>query len=344
MSDNPSLVEDSIPEKAKGRGAKRIVITVVIAVAIVVVLVLAILLSPRYSPLASVHDADGDGVADSEDMFPDDPDESRDSDGDGSGDNGDAFPDDASETADTDGDGYGDSSDEFPNDDEEWEDTDGDGYGDNGDAFPNDSSEWLDSDDDGVGDNSDAFPTNPTQWADRDGDGYGDNPLGLNPDEFPDDPTEWRDTDSDGTGDNADFYDSGNGKIKISITLYQGDGSADFWTSGDPYFIIRVDTNDDGTYEVIGESNVFVDTERIVNPYSLTVDINDGTPVLRFVISVYDDDIDTSDVIDYTPTTSGTAYSHLVLSPFTGSWSYDGDDDGLSEIDCELEYSISVTT
>ena len=56
-------------------------------------------------------DSDGDGVADSNDAFPNDANESADTDGDGVGDNGDAFPDDANETADTDGDGVGDNGD-----------------------------------------------------------------------------------------------------------------------------------------------------------------------------------------------------------------------------------------
>lgn len=349
MAEESSPIEDSSAQEptAETVGRKvprRNMITAVIAIAVVLVLVLVVILSPKYSPLASVHDADGDGVADSDDEFPDDCDEWCDTDGDGCGDNADAFPLDASETSDEDGDGYGDNCDEFPNDADEWEDTDGDGYGDNGDAFPNDPEEWLDTDDDGVGDNADAFPTDSTQWADRDGDGYGDNPLGIDPDAFPDDPSEWRDSDSDGVGDNADFYDSGDGKIWIHISLYQGDGSADFWTSGDPYFVIRVDTNNDGAYDVHAESDVFVDTERLVDPYGLVINVNDGTPAVRFVIYVYDDDLDTSDVIDYTPSTAGTAYSHLVEAPFASSWSYDGDDDGLSEIDCELEYSISVIT
>jgi len=344
MSDNSSPVGNPIPEKVKGRGTKRILVISIIAIAVVVALVLAILLSPEISPMASVHDSDGDGVADSEDVFPYDPNESCDSDGDGCGDNGDAFPDDASETADTDGDGYGDNSDEFPSDEEEWEDTDGDGYGDNGDAFPTDPAEWLDSDNDGVGDNADAFPTDATQWADRDGDGYGDNPLGLNPDEFPDDPTEWRDSDSDGVGDNADFYDSGNGKVKISIDSYQGDGTADFWTYGDPFFVIRIDSNNDGTFDATYTSSVFSDTELLTNPYSVTVDLADGTAAFRFSITVYDSDLEGDYVIDYSPSPSYTGYTMTVYSPYDQSWSYNGSDDGLSEIDCILDYSISVTS
>ena len=56
-------------------------------------------------------DADGDGIGDEIDQFPDDGDESMDSDGDGVGDNDDAFPFDANETLDTDGDGIGDNAD-----------------------------------------------------------------------------------------------------------------------------------------------------------------------------------------------------------------------------------------
>ena len=70
-------------------------------------------------------DSDGDGVADPEDAFPVDPNESLDTDADGVGDNAD--PDD-----------------------------DGDGYPDDEDAFPLDGSEWLDSNGNGIGDNAEA--------------------------------------------------------------------------------------------------------------------------------------------------------------------------------------------
>ncbi len=120
-------------------------------------------------------DADGDGVIDSLDAFPNDASETADSDGDGIGDNADAFPNDASETRDSDGDGTGDNADAFPNDASETRDADGDGVGDNADAFPNDASETADSDGDGVGDNEDDLPNDPTETVDTDRDGTGDN-------------------------------------------------------------------------------------------------------------------------------------------------------------------------
>jgi cyclophilin family peptidyl-prolyl cis-trans isomerase len=93
-----------------------------------------------------------------------------DADGDGIGDNSDAFPNDADETNDSDGDGYGDNQDVFDNDSSEWNDADGDGIGDNADECDNttvngqgtlgDNGCWeiLDSDFDSVEDDLDICP------------------------------------------------------------------------------------------------------------------------------------------------------------------------------------------
>jgi hypothetical protein len=163
-------------------------------------------------------DSDGDGIADSADVFPMDSTQTMDSDGDGYGDyqfgnNSDAFPNDPNEWADTDGDGYGDNYDLFPNNGDQWIDSDSDGYGDNsngedGDNFPTDNSQWIDSDKDSFGDNlngtkGDACPQqNGFSIMDRYGcpdgdlDGYSDGG-----DAFKSDTTQWIDADSDGYGD-----------------------------------------------------------------------------------------------------------------------------------------------
>ena len=101
----------------------------------------------------STVDSDGDGVGDSTDAFPVNPNESVDTDGDGTGDNGDPCPIDPND--DSDGDGSCDSADAFPLDPSETADTDGDGTGDNADAFPFDASEETDTDGDGIGNNAD---------------------------------------------------------------------------------------------------------------------------------------------------------------------------------------------
>ncbi|HCS26382.1 MAG TPA: hypothetical protein DIW43_02945, partial [Spongiibacteraceae bacterium] len=174
-------------------------------------------------------DDDNDGVADEDDAFPLDKDESVDTDGDGIGNNADtdddndgvadeddAFPLDRTETQDTDNDGIGnnadpdddndgvnDEDDAFPLDRNESVDTDGDGIGNNADP---------DDDNDGVADGDDAFPLDRTEQTDTDGDGIGNNADpdddndGVNDDEdaFPEDENESKDSDGDGVGDNSD--------------------------------------------------------------------------------------------------------------------------------------------
>jgi len=153
------------------------------------------------SCVSIIHDGDGDGVWDQNDLCPNTP----------TGSSVDTTGC-ALSQIDTDGDGYTDDVDDFVNDSTQWNDFDGDGYGDNasgnnGDAFPSDATQWSDIDGDGCGDNPngtnpDAFPNDATQCTDTDGDGYGDNPNGTNPDAFPTDPTQWTDVDGDGFGDN----------------------------------------------------------------------------------------------------------------------------------------------
>jgi len=272
-------VQSAAPISPKRKRTVILVVGVVAAI-VVVLIILAVILNPSTSPIASIRDSDGDGYADSED------------------------------------------------------------------AFPNNPAEWADVDLDGVGDNSDAFPTDSTQWADSDGDGYGDNPLGINPDAFPSNPSEWRDADSDGFGDNSDFYDSGNGKVKIAVTYYTEDGTADVLTWGDPYFVVRVDRTASGVFDDPLTSEIFTDTQTLNSPYAVVVDVPDNSQSLKFSIQVYDSDTGGSyQVMDYCPESDGNYYLHTVPAPFSGSWSYDGSDDGVaSELDCVLSYSISVTS
>ena len=161
-------------------------------------------------------DADGDGMSDDNDAFPNDPTRSQDSDGDGFDDLEDNCrfaagnsTEDRLACPDTDGDGYSDvtiavgnitgwnisdGADAFPTEPSQWNDTDGDGYGDELNGFQGDDCPTEegysnigtfgcpDGDNDGVSQGGDAFPDDDTQWEDTDGDGYGDNPNGTTPD------------------------------------------------------------------------------------------------------------------------------------------------------------------
>jgi len=99
------------------------------------------------------NDRDNDSAPDTDDAFPDDPDEDTDSDNDGVGDNADD---------DDDNDGAPDTDDAFPNDPDEDTDSDNDGVGDNADD---------DDDNDGTPDTDDAFPNDPDEDTDSDNDG-----------------------------------------------------------------------------------------------------------------------------------------------------------------------------
>ena len=179
-------------------------------------------------------DTDGDGVTDTNDVFPNEITQWSDADLDGYGDNingfmGDRFPSDGTQYVDADGDGHGDNpagteGDLFPNNAEQWQDMDGDGYGDNeqgldGDMFPEEPTQWMDSDLDGYGSNPnglmpDACPTtngfskyDRYGCSDTDLDGYSnpDESFGVEQgaDALPSQGTQWLDQDGDGFGDNT---------------------------------------------------------------------------------------------------------------------------------------------
>ena len=194
----------------------------------------------------SESDLDGDGVKDSDDLFPNNQSESQDSDKDGIGNNAD--PDDdndgwsdadelrlksdplsaASRPADLDGDKIADGEDT---------DRDGDGVDNDADAFPDNKSESQDSDKDGIGNNADTDDDNDgwsdadelrlksdprnaaSQPADLDGDKIADGDdadrdgdgVDNDADAFPSDKSESQDSDKDGIGNNADPDDDNDG-------------------------------------------------------------------------------------------------------------------------------------
>lgn len=177
-------------------------------------------------------DSDGDGVPDSEDEFPLNPECAEDSDGDGVCDNKDAFPNDPSKQYDQDNDGVADSVDQCPRTpgDSQFNgcpDSDGDGVPDNQDSCPNEGDQGFgvkengcpveDSDGDGVGDDVDQCPGTPVEASvdnkgcalDSDNDGVlnyqdecpntGDPKLGVN-----DQGCAVQDEDQDGVTDSVD--------------------------------------------------------------------------------------------------------------------------------------------
>lgn len=250
----------------------------------------------------------------------------------------------ATSIRDSDHDGYADKHDAFPSDSTEWNDADEDGCGDNSDAFPDDPTEWTDTDGDGYGDNIDEFPEDETEWHDTDGDGYGDNE-----DVFPDDSTEWADTDDDGVGDNADWFDEGDATIFIMLEYYAEDGTADFWSFGDPFFIIKADTDSDSIWDTTKASLISTDTASLsgLGFFVLIIEVpDDEIPApITFTIEVWESDLEGNYEMDYNPAADGSYWTtETSAHPFEDSWYYDGTDDGIEyELDCELQFSICVS-
>jgi len=185
---------------------------------------------------------------------------------------------------------------------------------------------------------------------DADGDGFSDSE-----DLFPEDGTEWSDIDADGVGDIADIWDYGNAAIRISVDIYIGDGTADLGTDGDgtpgdPYFVIWVDTDvssgdywmEEGCYDVSAQSETFADTEKIIEAFSVTVDIDEAQGELRWVIWVYDDDSDSYDMFDCNGDSGDIGLLLTFAHPFTSSIVTDGSEDGNDGADCMLALSMTL--
>lgn len=203
-------------------------------------------------------------------------------------------------------------------------DWDGDGRKNNDDLFPRDPDEWDDSDDDGVGDNEDAFPH---------------------------DADETSDSDRDGIGDNTDFFDQGNGVLRISLDSFEFKGNEDdheqteYYPS--PWFVIHVDTDNDGIFDATRDSEVFNLTTSLTDFFTAFFDVDDDATTVKFTVVAYDvhfvstNNVTEYDIIDYCPTTGVRSVEHTIALPCEMSWEFDGRDDGDTP-DCILGYSVAT--
>jgi len=289
-------------------------------------------------------DDDNDGVADTSDAFPLDPEETLDTDSDGIGNNTDTdddgdgvsdildvFPLDSSETVDTDFDGIGnnadtdddgdnvpDSSDAFPLNASEWADTDLDGIGNNADT---------DDDGDGVADDSDAFPLDVAESVDTDSDGIGNNAdtdddgdtYADNVDVFPLDSAEWLDTDSDGTGNNADTDDDNDGVLDGS-DAFPLDASESIDTDSDGVGN-NADTDDDGD-SVLDVNDAF--------PLDSTESVDTDSDGIGNNTDLDDDNDGVSDTLDDFPL-DGTEWVDTDVDGIGNNEDADDDNDGIPD-------------
>lgn len=203
-----------------------------------------------------------------------------------------------------------------------------------------------DWDDDGTVNSEDMFPLDGSEFKDSDGDGTGDNS-----DAFPEDENETMDSDDDGVGDNSDFLDSGNGGLRIHLTYFQFfgySGSYYRWKPlPSPWFIVNVDLNLDGVYDIVRESEVFLPTNTLTDFLTMDIDTPDNLERIAVTITACDVWESTSvsvtdyEILDYSPVDGSKTMLHTLDLPFEGSWTLTGFGDEDSP-DCALNYSIST--
>ena len=183
-------------------------------------------------------DSDGDGVNDSEDAFPNDPNETTDTDGDGVGDNADQCPNtptgetvdadgcsDSQTGTDTDGDGINDDADLDDDNDGILDTVEGDDTVDtDGDGIPNNKD--LDSDNDGILDAVEAGFTDADNDGEVDGTGYDTDGKVTASDGY----VTPADTDSDTIQDYVDLDSDNDGildAVEAGFTDADNDGEVD---------------------------------------------------------------------------------------------------------------------
>jgi len=330
---------DAAPQNKPGISKQMLIVASVAILAGILLLLLSggggQLLSP---------DRDGDGVSDSEDAFPDNYNEQYDSDYDGVGDNGDNCPytgninqrdtdsdgegDDCD--SDDDGDGVSDYYDDCPLGTKYGTDTDGDGCK---------NTEDSDDDDDGLEDWNDECPSGEANWyststTDFDGDGCQDS-------------SEDSDDDNDGYSDYQDWYDRGDGGIKLELTrftawsggYYDGDDS-----NPDVYAYIGIDTTcSDGDpdwyyYEYSVHSNSYDLSDWLETNWNIA----ETATTICIIIEIWDDDAFDDDKLDYVEG-SGTAYYYTFdLDEGEGVLSREFDNRGENDVSILLHFEFSI--
>lgn len=172
---------------------------------------------------------------------------------------------------------------------------------------------------------------------DSDGDGFADAE-----DAFPENSLEWSDSDSDGIGDNADLLPHHNAFVVVSIDLFIGDGTSDIGededgTLGDYYFVIGINADEDEfgpyEYEHTEQSEVFYETEIVLDGLVTVLDVEDDQGHIDFSIDVFDDDSGIGELITH----HERHFTHPFTRSFVFSW-------GVDDPTTFLVFSVELTS
>ncbi|MHC1708865.1 MAG: hypothetical protein AB9819_00420 [Methanomassiliicoccales archaeon] len=110
----------------------------------------------------------------------------------------------------------------------------------------------------------------------------------------------------------------------------------------DVWFQISIDSDDDGDFDAIGNSQIFTNTTVEVAPFRYGTTIPTSVTSFSFKIDVFKAVGSVSTPLAYTGTGSSPLNQGDNELNSTRAWSYDGTIDGLNELGCRLSYFYFV--
>ncbi len=128
----------------------------------------------------------------------------------------------------------------------------------------------------------------------------------------------------------------------VQITKYRDKSSLGSINVISPYFRILVKYNSDSP---VSESDPFIGEDSLINPYSHKFELPRYTEQFTIAVMVIATGIpgDELALIDYTPDESTKADTiSLNINDLPVYRAYDGSDDGQIEMDCGLEFSVTL--
>jgi hypothetical protein len=145
--------------------------------------------------------------------------------------------------------------------------------------------------------------------------------------------------------------DNGNGGVRISLLSYDFEGYASSYNRikycPDALFVISVDSDNDGDFDVSYDSDIFFCMECNETFFEAECDLHDDCTSVRFTIVAYDIwDIDNneildSEILDYMPLDGVKADEQTLALPCLFTWTNSGTGD-TDTPDCTLSYMIST--
>jgi len=142
-----------------------------------------------------------------------------------------------------------------------------------------------------------------------------------------------QDSDGDGIRDDEDFFDHGNGGVRIRVASFQGE-CGNWWGPCKPIFEVGVDTDYDGDYDVSERVGPLVGND-LVNPFNHLFDVPDSATKIRFKLVITDDD--GGEKIDWTNDRAGQwGYLEVALPTDPQSWSQSGTDGTRAKVSISL--------